>query len=106
MTVKPSIPLLRPSTIPTRGEIEQRLYKHSPPLPEGLKQAYLSPIAEEVERMMLESGLEYQETDHLVNIVYRTGKDHYYYCGNCRFGAIHKSHNFCPRCGIKINWIK
>ncbi len=102
MTVKPQIPLLRQSQVPTPDQIRERLYNlfhYTSPLLKDI----ISKCGEEVERMFCEvSGLE--ETENTVTIIKFQSKSNYR-CNICSYMGVQKNHNYCPKCGTKIKWI-
>ena len=65
-------------------------------------------LAEESEKILLET---WQKPEPKVNeevlrikqINFRTNTR--YYCNTCQKRNIFKSHNYCPCCGTKIEWI-
>lgn len=65
-------------------------------------------LAEESEKILLET---WQKPEPKVNeevlrikqVNFRTNTR--YWCTSCRKNNIFKSHNYCPHCGTKIEWI-
>jgi hypothetical protein len=96
--------------IPTREEIRNRFERRLGRI-SGLFDPLTSLYAEETEMLIMELWrknthiLEKEEPFVYVNRTsYRTGARHY--CPNCRSQTIYPKHNYCPSCGVKIQWTK
>jgi hypothetical protein len=94
------------SPVPTQSEIRKQFAGLFGDMAKPLA-TVINPCAEVTERMIIQVLNKFRETEELPVVVKRKSNQNYdkHYCSNCKHISIHSSHNYCPKCGSKINWI-